>query len=325
MTQPDIMRAISFPAPGAGFEDTTLPAPAPPQGQDLVIAVRAVAINPLDLKQHAGPPRVLGVDAAGEVVAVGRDAQGLFSPGDRVLCAAPPNRPGSYAQFVTVDARLVGRIPAGMGFGAAAALPCAGLTAWEALFERLRIGDDSSLLVLGGAGGVGSMAVQLARLRSQASITATASRPESRDWVTRMGAHHVLDHGAPLAEQAREKRLRFSHILATQSTERQWEALCAMLAPRGMICAIDQPGMLDMTKLRPKGGGFLFEALFSKALAQAPDMASQGAALSAIAALPGLQPITTVQGGGICAAHIAVCHAKLAEGRMLGKAVLEGW
>ncbi len=319
-----MMHAVTYPTPHAGFEDTTLPAPAPPQGQDLVIAVRAIAINPLDLKQHAGPPRILGVDAAGEVVAVGPQAQG-FAPGDLVCCAAPPNRPGSYAQFVTVDSRLVGRMPPGMGFGPAAALPCAGLTAWEALFERLRIDDGSSLLVLGAAGGVGSIAVQLARLRSGATVTATASRPQSREWVTRLGAHHVLDHAAGLAEQARERRLRFSHILATQGTERHWEAMCAMLAPRGTICAIDQPGMLDMGRLRPKGGGFVFEALFSKALSQAPDMASQGAALTTMAALPGLLPITTLHAGRICAAHISVTHATLAEGRMLGKAVLEGW
>jgi NADPH2:quinone reductase len=324
MTLPAIMPAITYPAPGAGFEDMTLPAPAMPEGHDMVIAVRAIAINPLDLKQHAGPPRVLGVDAAGEVVAMG-PAVHDFALGDHVCCAAPPNRPGSYAGFVTVDARLVGRVPPGMGFAAAAALPCAGLTAWEALFERLRIDDSSSLLVLGGAGGVGSMAVQLARLQTQAVVTATASRPESQAWLRRLGAHHLLDHAAPLPPQAREQNLRFSHILATQSTEAQWEALCAMLAPRGTICAIDMPGMLDMTKLRPKGGGFVFEALFAKALARAPDMASQGQALSAIAAHPGLLPVISLHGGRICAANIAACHAALASGRMLGKAVLEGW
>jgi NADPH:quinone reductase-like Zn-dependent oxidoreductase len=113
------------------------------------------------------------VDAAGEVVALGPAVQG-FALGDHVCCAAPPNRPGSYGGFVTVDSRLVGRVRSGMGFAAAAALPCAGLTAWEALFERLRIHDESSLLVLGGAGGVGSMAVQLARLQTQAVVTATA-------------------------------------------------------------------------------------------------------------------------------------------------------
>ncbi len=318
------MQAITFTAPGAAFEDTKLPDPAPPEGQDLLIAVEAIGINPLDVKQHVGPPRVLGVDAAGVVLAAGPLAEG-FSTGDRVCCAAPPNRAGAYAQRLLIDARLVGRIPDAMGFAAAAALPCAGLTAWEALFERLRVTREGSLLVLGAAGGVGSMAVQLARGFGMARVVGTASRPESRAWVERMGADSVLDHAGDLPMQARAAKLRFDHIFATQGTERHWPALLAMLAPRGSICAIDQPGPLEMSALRARGGAFMFEALFAKALAQAPDMASQGAALTAMAADARLLPTITRNPGRICAAHVAVCHGWIMEGRMLGKAVLEGW
>lgn len=317
------MRAITFAAPGAPFEDAILTDPPLPEGHDLLIAVEAISINPLDLKQHAGPPRVLGVDAAGTVLAAGPLAQG-FSPGDRVCCAAPPNRPGAYAERLLADSRLVGRIPDGMGFAQAASLPCAGLTAWEALFERLRIDADSTVLVIGGAGGVGSMAVQLAA-PVVARLVATASRPESRAWVTGLGAADVLDHAGDMAAEARAKKLRFSHIFATQGTERHWDALCSMLAPRGTICAIDMPGALEMVKLRAKGGGFCFQALFTKALNAAPDLASQGQALSAMAADGRLQSIVTRHAGRIHAADIAVAHAELAKGHVMGKIVLEGW
>ncbi len=317
------MRAITFATPGAPFEDTELPQPPPPEGHDLLIRVEAISINPLDLKQHAAAPRLLGVDAAGVVLAAGSLAAG-FTPGARVCCAAPPNRPGSYAEYLLADSRLVAPIPDAMGFGAAAALPCAGLTAWEALFERLRIDAGSRLLVLGGAGGVGSMAVQLAA-QAGAAVTATASRPQSRDWATRLGATALLDHAGDMVAEARGKSLRFSHILATQGTARHWDALCTMLAPRGEICAIDAPGTLEMTKLRAKGAGFRFQALFAKALAQAPDMASQGQALASMAANPALQSIISRHHGRIQAAHIAVAHEELAEGHMLGKAILEGW
>lgn len=322
--QPQRMHAITFAAPHAAFEDATLPDPGPPEGHDLLIAVEAIGINPLDLKQHDGPPRVLGVDAAGVVLAAGPLARG-FGPGDRVVCLAPPNRPGAYAQKLLVDGRLAGRIPETLSFADAAALPCAGLTAWEALFERLRVTREGSLLVLGAAGGVGSMAVQLARGFGMARVVGTAARPESRAWVERMGADAVLDHASDLPAQARAAKLRFDHIFVTQGTERHWPALTAMLAPRGSICAIDQPGALEMAALRAKGGGFLFEALFAKALSQAPDMATQGATLTALAADHRLLPTITRNPGRICAAHVAVCHAWIAEGRMLGKAVLEGW
>jgi len=318
------MRAITFATPGAPFEDCIIAEPPPPAGHDLLIAVQAIGINPLDLKQHAGPPRVLGVDSAGIVLAAGPLAQN-FAPGDRVCCAAPPNRAGSYAEQLLVDARLAGRLPDGMGFAQAAALPTAGLTAWEALFERLRIDDASILLVLGAAGGVGSMALQLARTRSAARVIATASRPESQAWARQMGAHDVLDHAGDLVAQARAQKLRFSHVFATQGTAQHWDGLCTMLAPRGEICAIDTPAALDMTRLRAKGGGFRFEALFAKALFNAPDIASQGAALTGMAADPHLRSIISRNPGRICAEHIRVCHAWIAEGRMLGKAVLEGW
>lgn len=319
-------RAIGFAAPGAPFawQDHPLPAPGP---GELLLAVEAIALNPIDLKQHAGAPRVLGVDAAGRVLALGEGVAG-FAPGMRVACLAPPSRAGSYASHLLVDARMAAPVPDALPLHEAAALPCAGLTAHEALFERLRIGDDATLLVVGGAGGVGGLAVQLARALTRARVAATASRPESRERALALGAHAVLDHGGDMAAEAKAQKLRFTHILSPSNTAANWEALLAMLAPRGSICLLDAPDALPLAKLRAKGAGLCFEAVFAKALFSAPDLASQGQALGRMLGLLAegrLGPLVTRQGGPISPAAITQAHEWLATGHMLGKAVLSGW
>lgn len=231
--------------------DVNLPDPPAPTGQDLLVEVRAVSVNPVDFKVRlrsdpGGAPKVLGYDAAGIVRAAGPDAT-LFRPGDAVFYAGDITRPGTNAELHLVDERIVGPKPSSLSFAEAAAVPLTAITAWEALFDRLRIrrGEASrggAILVVGGAGGVGSLAVQLARRLTGLRVIATAARPKSADWTRAMGAHDVVDHAAGnLAEQVRALGAPVPFVLVTTHTEQHWEAVCNLLAPQGAVCLIDDP------------------------------------------------------------------------------------
>ncbi len=209
------MRTVGYREPQAITAETSLidldlPAPVPAE-RDLLVAVEAVSVNPVDTKVRrsatppAGEARILGWDAAGLVRAVGPEVVG-FKPGDAVFYAGAIDRPGSNAEFHLVDERIVGHKPQSLSFAEAAALPLTAITAWEMLFDRLRIKDlvpgaAKAVLIVGGAGGVGSIAIQLARKLTDLTVIATASRPETRDWAAKLGAHHVVDHGKPLSSE----------------------------------------------------------------------------------------------------------------------------
>src|SRR5688572_15586655 len=181
--------------------DVELPKPGPPKGRDLLVQVKAISVNPVDVKRRAPKPdvekepRVLGWDAAGVVEAAG-DAVTFFKPGDEVFYAGSIARPGTNAEYQLVDERIVGHKPRSLSFAQAAALPLTSITAWEMLFDRMLIdrAEKASLLVVGGAGGVGSIAIQLARKLTALHVIATASRPDTVEWVKAMGAHQVIDH-----------------------------------------------------------------------------------------------------------------------------------
>ncbi len=317
------------------FLDLELPEPPAPEGHDLLVEVRAVSVNPVDTKQRQlndpkGKPRVLGFDAAGVVRATGPDCT-LFRPGEEVFYAGLISRPGSNADLQLVDERIVGRKPATLSFAQAAALPLTSITAGEALFDRLRIARNKeprpgeAVLLIGGAGGVGSMAIQLARQLTGLTVLATASRAETRAWCLGLGAHHVLDHGGDLPAQVKALGLSVPYIFSITQTARHWDASCAILAPLGLICAIDQTPVLDTNKLKQKAGGLVWEAMFARPGFRTPDMVAQHHLLNAVAELVdagAIRSTMTEHFGPLTAANLARAHLRVESGSMIGKVVL---
>jgi NADPH2:quinone reductase len=318
--------------------EVDLPRPVP-AGRDLLVRVEAVSVNPVDtkLRRHVPPPggqpRVLGFDVAGVVEAVGPDAT-LFTPGQRVMYAGDRNRPGGNAQFQCVDERLVGRMPTTLGFAQAAALPLTTITAWEALFDRLQLpqrgqGTAGTLLITAGAGGVGSIAIQLARALADVRIVATASRPASREHALALGADLVLDHAQPLPAQLADAGIRWvERIFSVSHTEQHFPALAKMVAPFGRLCAIDEGGPIDVRLLKPRSASLHWEGMFTRAGFQLDDMDAQGRLLCAVADLVDAGRIRSTRaqhGGRITAANLVAAHAAVESGRMVGKIVLEGF
>jgi zinc-binding alcohol dehydrogenase family protein len=329
------MKAVAVAHPGALEHDESLvdailerPKPGP---RDLLVAVQAISVNPVDTKvRRAGGASILGWDAAGTVEAVGRDVT-LFAPGDDVFYAGAIDRAGSYAEYQAVDERLVGRKPTTLDFEDAAALPLTTLTAWELLFERIRVRTDAgSLLIVGAAGGVGSIATQLARRRTGLTVIATASRPDTQDWSRQMGAHHVVDHRQPLAAQVKQiVPGGVDYVLALTRTEEHFDQLVEALAPQGAIGLIDDPAApLDVRKLKPKSLALHWEFMFTRARYATPDMGRQGAILNELAALVDdgvIRSTARTRLGRIDAAHIKEAHALLESGSSIGKVVLSGF
>jgi zinc-binding alcohol dehydrogenase family protein len=318
--------------------DTELPEPVPGP-YDLLVRIEAVAVNPIDTKLRAAvgegdPPRQLGWDAAGVVAAVGERVM-RFRVGDAVMFAGDAGRAGCNAEAVLVDGRLVGRKPARLSWAEAASMPLTGLTAWEALFERLDLDPDGgtgrgpSLLILGGAGGVGSIAIQLAR-RAGAVVIASASRPESAAWVRELGADHVVDHRRPLAPQLAALGFEAVDRIANFSdTDAYWEVMAELIAPLGSIVAIvGNRRPLDLNLLKAKSVTFAWEFMFSRSQFQTADMGRQGEILDHLAALfeaGELRPTLGRTLSPINAANLEMAHAQLATGRTIGKIALAGW
>lgn len=313
---------------------------------DLLIQVEAIAVNPVDTKVRAslppeGPARILGWDGAGTVLATGAAVRELglepglaLAAGDPVWFAGDITRAGCQAERVAVDARLCARRPASLTAAAAAALPLTGLTAWEALFDRLGNDPDGgsagrSLLILGGAGGVGSIAIQLAR-RAGLQVVASASRPESQAWVRDLGADAVVDHHAPLAPQLAALGLpQVDQIACFSDTDSHWAAMAELIRPQGAIVAIvGNRAPLDLNLLKAKSASFHWEYMFTRAQFRTADMARQGEILARLAALVDggeLRSTMTRLLEPIDAANLRLAHGLLEEGRMIGKLVLQGW
>ncbi|MHB9786515.1 zinc-binding alcohol dehydrogenase family protein [Stenotrophomonas maltophilia] len=335
------MRAIAYSHAGLPIDDAQalididlpLPQPGP---RDLRVAVRAVAVNPVDTKVRRNMatdgPRVLGWDAVGIVDAVGGEVT-LFQPGDAVYYAGVIDRSGSNAEYQLVDERSVGRKPASLDDAAAAALPLTAITAWELLFDRLRIaegaGEGQTLLVIGAAGGVGSILVQLARRLTRLTVIGTASRPETQDWVYAMGAHHVIDHSQPLAEGlARLGIAQVEHVASLTHTDQHFAQIVEVLAPQGQLGLIDDPGQLDVMALKRKALSLHWESMFTRPLYRTPDMQQQHVLLNRVADLVDAGVLQTTLGehfGRIDAANLRRAHAVLESHRAKGKIVLEGW
>ncbi|WP_437906485.1 zinc-binding alcohol dehydrogenase family protein [Sorangium sp. So ce327] len=318
--------------------DLQLPEPAP-RPRDLRVRVCAVAVNPVDVKVRApkprveNPPRVLGWDAAGIVESVGADVT-VFRPGDKVYYAGSIARPGSNAEVHLVDERIAAPMPRSLGFADAAALPLTSLTAWEGLFERLGVDPEgrdagSTVLVLGGAGGVGSMVVQLAKAAGL-RVVATASREESRAWARSLGADVLVDHRAPLRPQLEAAGIQHVELIFnTQSTEAWWDTMADLVAPRGRIVGIvEAKAPLDLGKLMSKSATFAWELMFTRSLYETADMAAQRAILTRVAAWVDEGRVRTTRRehfGRISAANLRAAHARIESGQAVGKLVLEGW
>lgn len=319
------------------LRDLVLPDPAPGP-HDLLVRVAAVAVNPRDLKSHrvqdATPdkPVVLGYDASGTVEAVGA-AVTRFRPGDAVYYAGVLNRQGSNAELQLVDERIAGRKPASLDHAAAASLPLTSLTAFEMLFDRLMVPRDTptgaALLMTGGAGGVPSIAIQLARALTDLVVIATASRPESEAWVRDLGAHAVVDHTKPLAEQVRRLDVPpVGYVFSTYTDPAVWAEFARLIAPQGRIGLIDDPEPLDLRPLKFKCVSIHWEAMFTRPTFATPDMARQHEILCEVADMVDAGRLRPTQGqhfGTINAANLRRAHLALAQGRAIGKIVLAGF
>jgi len=337
------MRAIGYQQPGAinrddALVDIELPMPTP-TGRDILVAVRAVSVNPVDTKVRRGTApepgqwKVLGWDAAGVVTATGTDAT-LFRPGDEVFYAGAIGRPGTNSEFHLVDERIVGRKPKSLGWAEAAAVPLTAITAWEAMFDRLDVGKAvpgaaPSILVIGGAGGVGSIAIQLARALTGLTVIGTASRPETRDWVASMGAHHVVDHSNPLAEEVAALGIGApSFVFSTTQTERHLEQIAELIAPQGRFALIDDPATLNVNLFKRKSVSIHLELMYTRSIYGTPDMAEQGKLLNEVARLLDagtLRTTMTERVSPINAANLKRVHALIESGTARGKVVLEGF
>lgn len=324
----------------ASLLDLTAETPQP-KSRDLLVEVRAISVNPVDAKVRSGggPGRpdgqlqILGWDAAGIVKSVGCDVRS-FKPGDEVYYAGDVGRPGSYAEFQCVDERIVGRKPASLGFAAAAALPLTTITAWESMFDRMKISQDparvGSILIIGGAGGVGSIATQLARRLTALTVIATASRPETQAWCREMGAHHVIDHRQPLAAQVKAiVPGGVNYVLALTKTEDHFDEIIAAMAPQSAIALIENVARpVDINKLKPKCISLHWEFMFARARYQTDDMGEQGRLLSEVARLVEAGQIRTTMRqnlGPINADNLKRAHALIESGTTIGKIVLDGF
>jgi len=337
------MRAVAYKTPQpiaaeTSLVDVELPVPEA-TGHDLLVEIKAVSVNPVDVKIRANvaPPsgelKVIGWDAAGIVKAVGPDVT-LFQPGDEVFYAGSITRPGSNAEFHLVDERIVGRKPKTLDFAAAAALPLTSITAYEALFDRLKVQDAvpgaaPSLLVIGGAGGVGSITIQIARALTDLTIIATASRPETQEWVKELGAHHVIDHSKPIAAQVAALGIGApGFVFSTTNTDQHFSEIVEVIAPQGRFALIDDPKVLDIMPFKRKAISVHWELMFTRPIFGTPDMIEQHKLLNTISELVDAGKIRTTLTdtvGTINAANLKKAHAMIETGKTKGKVVLAGF
>jgi len=321
--------------------DITIPKPVP-LAHDLLVKINAISVNPVDIKIRKnveplkGQHKILGWDAAGEVIAVGEDVT-HYQKGDHVFYAGDLGRSGTNAEYHLVDERIVGFKPKSLTNAEAAAIPLTAITAWELLFARLDFNASSTskqhaqdiILIVSAAGGVGSILVQLAKQLTKATIIATASRPESREWVTQLGAHHVIDHNNSLVDEL--KAIGFdsvTHIISLTHTDEHFDDYVEIIAPQGKLALIDDPSSIDIVKLKRKSISLHWEFMFTRSMFTTDDMSKQGELLNFIAKLVDDGAIKTTLGenfGEINAANLKRAHASIDLGKTMGKVVLEGF
>lgn len=337
------MKAIGYKKAGAITAPDALiefEAAKPELGElDLLVEVKGVSVNPVDVKvrirPHMGPEegqiKVIGWDAAGIVREVGSGVS-KYKPGDEVFYAGELTRPGSNAQFQAVDERIVGKKPKSLDFAEAAGLPLTSITAWEILFDCFALkegeGKEESILIVGAAGGVGSILIQLAKNLTGLTVVATASRPETIEWVKKMGADHVINHRESLVDQVRELGLRPKYVASLNGTEQHFSAIVELIQPRGHIALIDDPETLDIASIKPKALSFSWEFMFARSLFKTEDMDAQYELLNRVSELidKGILISTVTNNLGIMSAETMIeAHVQQESGRVIGKNVLNGF
>jgi NADPH2:quinone reductase len=326
------------------LQDIELPMPKA-LGRDLLVRVNAIGVNPIDTKVRRAinkdpdkvesPPRVLGWDAAGEVVQVGSDVS-LFKVGDKVYYAGAVTRSGTNAEYQLVDERIVGHQPQTINDEQVAALPLTTVTAWESLFDRLGIVEDmaknqgKSLLIIGAAGGVGSIAIQLAKKVAGLKVIATASRQVTKKWVLSLGADEVVDHYQDLIAQMKDLNIpQVDYIFCNSTPDAYYPTMVKLLKPQGKICAlVDTEKPLDMLLLKGKSATFVWESMFTRSMFQTDDMIEQHHILERVAKLIDHGTLKTTLNevkSPINAENLRAAHAQLESGTTIGKIVLSGW
>ncbi len=338
------MRAVGFNqnqpiSSETALVDIDLPMPEA-KGRDLLVEIRAISVNPVDTKTRKnaviedGQYKVLGYDAAGVVKSVGPDVK-LFKPGDEVYYAGAINRQGTNSEFHLVDERIVGAKPKTLSFEQAAALPLTAITAYETLFHRMRVQDKvasawNAVLLIGGAGGVGSIAIQLLRELSDVTVIATGSRPETQNWIRELGAHHVLDHSKPLARQIAELAIGApAFVFAITETSQHIGDILELIAPQGRLGLIDDPKEpVDVRQFKRKALSIHWETMFARPVFQTADMIEQHKLLTHVAELVDAGKIRTTLSevlGPINATNLKAAHALIESGKTRGKLVLSGF
>ncbi|MFD2256615.1 zinc-binding alcohol dehydrogenase family protein [Luteolibacter algae] len=335
------MKAIQFirnsSEAGSAIE-TELPTPSP-EGFDILVKIEAIGLNPVDTKvrpAEGGEPKTLGYDAAGVVVATG-DKASLFNEGDKVFYAGDVTRPGSNAEYQLVDERIVAKRPEGLDAATSAALPLTALTAWESLFHRLHIDPEASgknagktLLIIGGAGGVGSMAIQLAK-RAGLTVIATASRDESAEWCRKLGADHIINHRGDMPSQLRELGFEnVGYIANYNNVDSSWAAMGEMIAPQGGVVLItEHKTHLDMGgPFKAKSVAICWEFMFTRAMFKTADIIEQHNILTRIAELIESGELLATANDNLSpinAENILEGHRRIESGRSIGKLTISGW
>jgi zinc-binding alcohol dehydrogenase family protein len=312
-----------------------------PGARDLLVRVKAVSVNPVDykvrtsLKEKQAEPRILGWDAAGTVEAVGANVT-LFKPGDEIYYAGSILRPGSDSEYQLVDERIVGKKPTTLSFEEAAALPLTTLTAWEALFERLGIepqktlkNQASTVLIIGGAGGVGSIAIQLAKQIAGLQVIATASRPETIAWCKKLGSDRTINHRHSFKPELEQLGIQdIDYILCFNDTEQHLQNMADVIKPQGKICSIvETKNPLNMNLFQWKSVTFAWEFMYTKPVYTTNDMQSQHDILNRVAEFVDqgvLRTTLTENLGTLNSANLAKAHALVESGTAIGKTVLSG-
>jgi len=337
------MRAIGFYSPQRidaqdALVEIELPTPQLSE-HDLLVRVQAISVNPVDVKLRAsahppeGQARILGYDAVGIVEATGPGTR-HFKKGDAVFYAGALDRPGTYAELHAVDERIVGRKPETLDAAHAAALPLTSLTAWELLFDRLKVPygpqfSNHAILIINGAGGVGSILIQMARRLTGLTVVATASRMETIAWCREMGAHHVIDHHRSLEEGLKAIGIpEVRYVAGLSATDRHQESIIAVLAPQGALAMIDDPARFDIVPFKSKSLSVHWELMFTRSLYNTADLGAQGRILNEVGSLVDAGVLRTTfreDYGPISAANLKRAHATLESGRSIGKIVLSGF
>lgn len=319
------------------FIEFETPKPTP-DGYNLLVKIQAVSVNPVDFKirQNSAKdtvletPKIIGWDAVGIVEAIG-DQVSLFKVGDEVYYAGDLNKQGSNAEYQLIDERIVGKKPKSLSTEQAVAMPLTGLTAWEILFDRIRIDEEKdkgkTILIIGGAGGVGSVAIQLAKRIAGLTVIATASRPESIEWCKQQGADFVVNHKNLIEEVRNAGFQHVDFILDFVDVNQYWSAFVELIKPQGHIGSISDPvESVNLRQLKGKSASFHWELMFTRSMFQTEDMMEQHHILNQLADLLDngtIQSTLKTTFNGLTVSNFKEAHKLLESGSTIGKIAIK--